>query len=578
MPTVFPCSLLGLKASQIGEVHLGFLTDLNVEDFDDYEAILKCKAAMQLLHNANPQLHVTVHVILDCDDRFVFMQRVFNAFAKLCGDTFAVADSNLKFVVYKFPVSDAARIQKIKAEMDDALGASHHPANTPVFTRSSEHYPWEYLHALIIAGPLHGVPMWKIKGMPSTSIVAMVGDKDSVNGQPQHLYEEMLEACKLKNNGRPESEDVAIASRLFLFPPRDVHGNPGFTRQCLVDFRYMEVFCVLFKETNQPAFKLMAEGLALSTSRIFSNRPNDKCKARCRINVSNMLSQGEMLEYLRAGSELNVTIFDQMTQKNVVHSTKCDEVHKIEATAIMLLEYMTKGYIVLVDSSVFLYSTKLPTLNLSALFQSYCSTVDMQQKDMPHTAHQEKKAILFCVLGTMAVFGNIFGPSPEICMAPAHRTAVVREIISGCRKCNPKGQLTKLTPNYDGSVLEAVFLHCIQIMSLHNYTSEVVDGHRVICNQEKSVIEAYEARDEQQLICILERFVLQSQHDFNAFKRSESMVDDKFIDDSINVPAAEVSIDAPVVGQVVGPVVCSEVCAMQHNDVPHNDVPVDAVK
>jgi len=570
---VFPRSLCDLKVSQIGRVHLGFVTDLNVEDFDDYEAILKVKAAMQLLYKANPQLHVMVHVILNCEDRFVFMQSVFDAFAKLRDNTFDVADSNLKFVVYMFPVSDAERIEKIKAEMDEALSDSCPPANTHVFTRSSEQYPWEGLHVLIIAGPLHGVPTWKIKGMPSTSIVAMVGDKDSVNGQPNHLYEDMLKACKLKNNGRPASEDVVIGSRLFLFPPRDVHGNLGYTWQCLVDFRYMEVFCVLFKQTNQPAFMNMAAGLALSLSRIFSNRLNDG-PHRCRLNVSNSDSLLKMLLHLKAGSMLNFNIFNQKTQQNMVHTTECDEVHKIEASAIMLLEHMTKGFIVLVDSSVHLYSTKLPTLNLSALFQSYCSSVDMQCKDMPYTAHEEKKAILFCVLGTMAVFGNIFGPSPEICMAPEHRTAVVREIISGCRKCNPKGQLTKGTPCYDGAVLKAVLMHCIQIMSLHNYTSEVVDGHAVICNQEEKVIEAYEAHEEEQLMGILERFVLQSQH-VNDFKQSESMVDDKFIDDSI--PAPEVSIDGPV--GPLGPVVCSEVCAsVPHNDVPHSDMPVDAVK
>ena len=56
MPTVFPHSLRDLKASQIGRVHLRFVTDLNVEDFDDYEVILKVKAAMQLLYKANLQL------------------------------------------------------------------------------------------------------------------------------------------------------------------------------------------------------------------------------------------------------------------------------------------------------------------------------------------------------------------------------------------------------------------------------------------------------------------------------------------------------------------------------------------
>ena len=113
---MFARSLHDLKASQIGKVHLGFVTDLNVQDFDDYEAILKVQAAMQLLYKANPQLHVTVHVILDCDDRFVFMKSVFEAFAKLCDDTFDVANSNLKFMVYQFPVSDAARIEEINAD------------------------------------------------------------------------------------------------------------------------------------------------------------------------------------------------------------------------------------------------------------------------------------------------------------------------------------------------------------------------------------------------------------------------------------------------------------------------------
>lgn len=560
----------------MGKLHLGLITDVDEEDLDDWCAILKMVAVMRLLLKDNPSTHVTVHVALDCNDRIKYLKCLLQAFSQCIKDTLYIHDANLEFVIYKFEVTSAERLKEVNRRMHKALQKDAHDADAVVKieeSRDPSEFPWLFLDALIVAGPLHGMDTGNIKHMPIYSVVAQVGDNKSVNGQPNEEFMKMQSACKLKSNG---NGDVRIESRYWEFPPVDPNGEDGITRQSLISIAYMEIFCVLNEKTKQHTFQMMIEGLANATRRTFTDRPDNRRgkHVRIRIDVSNKKTVEAMMLDIQPSSSISITIFNTKTQSQIVKKIGPvgNMYNEILKMADKLLADLSENNVVLVQSSVSL-SPEIGnvTLNLTALFQSYCEKFQIDESDplAQHSPYTEKIAILTCVLSSMAVFGNIFAPSPEIATDPQFMDLVKSEIIQGFPKSKPQGELKFLTPNYDGRVCEAVLLHVLQLTPLQNLKHVVVHGyaaqldapsgtvasmaaggHVVVCKQDKEEIDAYKSREKEQL----DEIVLSQR---NVFRRTESLID------AVMLPGAsneEDVIARPFTDENIREV-CAAVCA-----------------
>ena len=508
------------------------MTDPDVKDPDDIFAALKSICAMRLLRAQNPNLHVIFHVILDCDDRILYMKVLLDMFVHIQEDVLKVEGANFEFVLYKFEVTDANRLEEIREHMDDALCRDKDFVSNQqsVDSRDPKNYPWGDLDALAILGPLFGVDPNCISLMPIFAVVTFVGDCNSVNGRPKHLFEAVQEACKIKLVG---GEAVRIQSRYWGFSPTAPDKKNGMTRQCLISYVYLDALCLLYNKTKKPQFKMMIEGLGKGLRRTFVDRPDDDdfkgrgAVVRNRINVSNELTVEPVINDLQPDSCIALTIINKISQEKKAHFLKPNNFEQIKAAAIMMYE-LHANHIILVDSDVHLNSIHSASLNLTSLFESYCNNNQMDHPDMQHDTCTEKIAILCCILSTMSVFGNIFGPSPQICMDQKHMNVVLREIIAGFPQCKPKGKLKFFTPNYDGCVLEATLLHCVQALPLHKYIYADVDGHQIVCHQPEEVIKAYMARDEQQLTDLITSTCTsatdRTQESNLGLTRSESMV------------------------------------------------------
>jgi len=541
----FPHSVRG-KVPFVGKVHLGLATDVDEEDLDDWCAILKIAAVMRLILKDNPDTHVTVHFLLDCNDRIKYLKCLMQAFSRCNKDTLYIHDANLEFVIYKFEVTSAERLKEVdrrmhKALQKDAHGADAHDEVVKIEeSRKPSKFPWHFLDAFIVAGPLHGINTDNIKNMPIYSVVAQVGDNKSVNAQPNEEFMKMQSACKLKRNG---NEDVRIESRYWEFPPQDPNGEDGVTRQSLISISYMEIFCVLHEKTKQHTFQMMIEGLANATRRTFTDRPDNRRgkHMRNRIDVSNKKTVEAMMLDIQPSSSITFTRCNTKTQAQIVEKIGPvgNMFNAILKMADKLLTDLSEDNVVLVQSSVSLSPAMgNVTLNLSALFQSYCQQFQIDESDplAQHSPYTEKIAILTCILSSMAVFGNIFAPSPEIATDPQFMDLVKSEIVQGFPKCKPQGELKFLTPNYDGRVCEGVLLHVLQLTPLQNLKHVVVHGygahpdtqpavasmaaggHVVVCKQGEEEMDAYKSREKEQL----DEIVLSQR---NVFRRTESVID-----------------------------------------------------
>lgn len=569
----FPHSVRG-KVPFVDKLHIGLITDVDEEDLDDWCAILKITAVMRLIHKDNPSTHLTVHLALDCDDRIKYLKCLMQAFSRCSKDTLCIHDANLEFVIYKFEVTSAERLKEVDRRMHKALQKDVHGTNAVVQieeSRNAREFPWPFLDVLIVAGPLHGINTTNIKHMPIYSVVAQVGDKKSVNAQPNEEFMKMQSSCKLKSSG---NGDVRIESRYWEFPPVDPNGEDGVTRQSLISIAYMEIFCVLHEKTKQHTFQMMIEGLANATRRTFTDRPDNRRgkHVRNRIDVSNKKTVEAMMLDIQPSSSITITKLNTKTQVQVVEKIGPvgNMYNAILKMADKLLTDLPESNVVLVRSSVSLSPAMgNVTLNLSALFQSYCRQFQIDESDplMQHSPYTEKIAILTCVLSSMAVFGNIFAPSPEIATDPQFLDLVKSEIIQGFPKCKPQGELKFLTPNYDGVVCEAVLLHVLQVVPLQKLKHVVVPGydaqpdaqpgtvasmaaggHVVVCKQDEQEIDAYKSREKEQL----DEIVLSQR---NVFRRTESVID------AVMLPVESKELEEDVMARPFTDKNIREVCA-----------------
>lgn len=520
------------KVNKSGHVHIGMDTDPDDEDDDDACALLKAVGMMQLLNHNNPDLQVTFHLQLDTNERVFFTQKVLGPFCDVNGSTLEIKGANLRFELYKFPITDDTyehRRAEVKRRMDKAL---HQMSDTDgqmqkaiesVKFQDPATFPWEILDAYVVAASMYGLNMNNITKMPKESPVLFTGDGRSVNARPREMYDAMLQACtKFENKWAwadcQVQSDTEISSRFYQFPPVDPEKNDGFTRQCRIGVGFMELFCVL-SQTHESAavthavgpspWKGMAQSLGNAMCRFVCNRPDEQPEqdrgklTRNRLNVSNARSLVVMND-LNPNTVLKIRV--RNGDKELLNEHRPNNLDQLQAMALSLVSLMNLE--VFISSSIDKSQGKLKELNLTLLFNSYVNKCNWNEDDnekFENSVETEKNAIMSSVLATMILFGNVFGPPPSIKAAPEFQERTVAEVISGFQSCNPDGEITGFSPDYDAVVTEAAMLHCFNVIPLGQYTHKLTEeGHMIMCHQKEEVINAYIAREKQIMQVLME--------------------------------------------------------------------------
>lgn len=528
-------------------VHVGAIHDPDREDGDDTIANLKAAAILAL--RSNKEEPVEIHYIMDCGARMDYFMHVIGWML----DGNEIPDANARFIFYGVSITDVERIEEVKNRMCSALhrGADLNINHTNFEMLHIDRFPWGKLAALIIAAPQYGIPMQNISKMPPGADVYFVGDRNSVNARGFD-FDKMQDACTIYES----DGEHTIESRLRCFPPIDPSSQAGMTRQCLTSGGWVDNFCLL-GDTGKSAFADVAEGLIDSTRRTIVDRPGNERDATIfegdegsHVDIKEgrvfLTSANETLErpvqwgnqipptvsgviesvdnrpgglvvlsngkqFVRPdgkGLRRRLNLSNELTMENVNdklkphnsftirvegHSTTTRSARSLGSAVQSILEVIT-DHEVYIDSFKGSFPLSKRIGSYSETYMGYTLCPDNSAVCLP-----EWKAVIYNVLSTLILFGDVFTQGPSLTMDKAHRQAVIAKLIRGVPGCD--GNLSETTPNYDSAVVDAAFRSCLDGKKITDTLSFQKDqkGHVIVCHQDESVIEGYKSRDEQHI-------------------------------------------------------------------------------
>ena len=433
-------------------VHVGGCTDPD----DDADDLLNMKANVAEAFK-RPGTSIHYHTIIDLPLRQRFLYQVLSPFVTLTTEGWHINGTCSMILWYHSDYDNDDRKEFVRNRMKNLV------SNTFEFQdviHSIESFPWKKLSSFLHGSPLFDWDPSNIRKMPASSKVFSIGDSCSVNAKPLQQYNLLVESCALDHLGQP------IPSRFVGLPPA-IENKPGFTRQCGMQYAWIEYSQEMSKKFPLiTAFQRSADSIGLTLAKFTGKRPRNERgqELRSRINNSNATSCLNVVDQVRPTKKIRINGSEYSLYDDAQFSF-CHLLNEI-SSADLNAEVSSD-----IDGKPFMFTKAVET---------YFSENGVSSED-------EKNSVRTCVLSTLMLFGNVFKD-----LSVVDEKLILQQILDKCQSCDGIGTLTTTTPNYDGVggyLLRSTVLDSFNVLSLKHIS--MPNGSIIIEGQEKLHVERF---------------------------------------------------------------------------------------